>query len=314
MSGRSSIDSLRRLSPVSDADAAAVFGVAGREALLEGVTVLPIGRGARPRPIAPRRRLVLAVAAVALVAIATAGTWVALRGGPARETTSVECVIRGVDSVVPSTSGDPAHDCAVEWKRELGTAAPPLVAYDNTLGGVTVLPRGAAPPAGWRTIHAQDVALIELQNSLDDVINGLNSGCPNSAAATKLAEAKLTQFGFTGWTVRVRDQQSADAKGVCTNVDIVDPATRSVTLVAGEGRVAAGAALTLADKLRPITRRCESLAATVTAVRAAASDLGLSESPRGYDLNAVRDNSLHCASIYETVGGTIFLTIRGPSG
>jgi hypothetical protein len=315
MSGRSSIDSLRRLAPVSDSDAAGVFSVMGREDLLVELTQLPFGRGASRRPASTgRRRLVIAFAAVAVVATATAATWAIVSSGPARETTSIQCLIGKSDAIIPSTSGDPAHDCAVDYSREFGTTAPPLVAYDNSHGGVTVLPRSAAPPAGWRTIHAQDVALIELQDSLDDVINGLNSSCLDPTSATKVAQAKLDQFGFTGWTVSVRDQSSADTPGTCTNVDIVDPATQSVTLAAGGGLTAGGTSLKLAEKLRPVTRRCESLPAAVASVRAAASSLGLSEPARTYDLNAVTDNSLHCASIYETVGGTIFLTVRGPTG
>jgi hypothetical protein len=75
MSGHSSIDSLRRLAPLSDAEAAEVFGVAGREALLDSVTGLPFGRRARPRPDTGRRRsLVLAVAVLAAAATA-AGAW-----------------------------------------------------------------------------------------------------------------------------------------------------------------------------------------------------------------------------------------------
>ena len=57
MSGHSSIDSLRRLSPVSDAEAAEVFGVGGREQLLDGVTGLPFGRqsaaAAAPAAVVP---------------------------------------------------------------------------------------------------------------------------------------------------------------------------------------------------------------------------------------------------------------------
>ena len=293
------------------------------------MTRLPVGRGGRSQPATRRRRLVLAVAILALVAIATAATWVALGKGPARETTSVECVIKGVDTIIPSTSGDPARDCTVEWKRELGSA-PPLVAYDNALGGVTVLPRSATPPAGWRTIHSQDVALIELQNSLDDFVNGLNSSCLGNAAATNLTKSKLAQFGFTGWTVSSRDASSPGtappaqagtrtAPGVksdgstCWNGDVVDPSTRSVTLIASSDQ-SGGTPTRLADKLRPITQSCESLPAAVTSVRAAASDLGLSESAKTYELNAVEDSSLRCASVYETVGGTIFLTVRGPRG
>jgi len=329
MSGRSPIGSLRRLAPVSDSDAAELFGTAGCKELLADLTDLPFGRGARPRPTTNRRRVVLAVAVVALAVTATAATWVVLGKAPARETTSVECVIKGVDTIIPSTSGDPAHDCAVEWKRELGNVAPPLAAYDNGVGGVTVLPRSQTPPAGFKPLASQEVALIELQDSLDDFVNGLNSSCLTSAAATSLIQGKLAQFGFTGWTVTVRDPSSGGSTppppagtrkaptiksggSTCWNIDVVDPSTQTVTLIAAPDQNG-GMPTKLADKLRPITRSCESLPAAVASVRAAAGRLGLSESARTYELNAVTDSSLRCAAIYETVGGTIFLTVRGPS-
>ena len=303
MSGRSSIDSLRRLAPVSDSDAAAFFGAPGHEELLAGLTQLPHGRGATRRPgTHRRRRLVLAVAVIALAAIATAATWVVLDNGPARETTSVQCLIGNNDAIIPATTGDPAQDCAANYKRDFGTAAPALVAYDNGRGGVTVIPRSQKPEAGWkRLVSGQDVDLIQLQDSLDDYVNGLNSRCLNGAAATALARAKLAEFGFTGWTVSVRSQ------GSCTNGDYVDPANETVTLISGDVPTGHDTAVQkLADRLRPITRECRSLPAAVASVRRAAQGLT-------YNLNAVEDNSLRCAAIYETVGGTIFLTVRGPS-
>ena len=307
MSGPSPIDSLRRLAPVSDAEAASVFS-AGREELLADLSRLPFGRRAQRQPATRRRRLVLALAVLAVAVTATAATWVVLEKAPARETTSVDCLIKGVDTIIPSTSGDPAHDCAVEWKRELGSAAPTLVAYDNTFGGVAVLPRSQKPPAGWKTLRSQDVALIQLQSSLDDYINGLDSTCLNAAAATRFTQARLAQFGFTGWTVTIR------RSGSCEDADVVDPTTRSVTLDGGPAATGPTYPFEkLADKLRPVTRTCESLPAAVASVRAAASSLGLSENAHGYDLNTTTDNSMRCASIYETVGGTIFLTVRGPS-
>jgi hypothetical protein len=311
MSGRSSIDSLRRLSPAADAEAAAVFGVAGCEELLDAVTGLPYGRPRRAPRSTPRRRLVLAAAAVALVAIATAATWVALRGAPARETTSVQCLINGNDAVIPSTSGNPAHDCAVEWKNDFGTTPPRLVAYDNSLGGVTVLPRSQKAPKGWTVLQSQDVALIELQDSLDDYVAGLNSSCLDANAATALANAKLARFGFRGWTVDVRS-----GAGACVAADVVDPASRTVTLIPTSLPSAASKSTfhKLANMLRPLSQSCRSLPAAVAAARGAANSLGLSESAKTYELNAVADSSLRCASIYETVGGTIFLTVRGPSG
>jgi hypothetical protein len=312
MSGRSSIDALRRLAPVSDTEAAAVFGAAGREDLLAGVAQQPIGRSRGGRATRSRRPLVLALA-IAVAAATAAGAWAVLHGSAAQETTSVECVIAGVDTVIPASSGDPTRDCAVEWQREVGKAPPRLVAYDNGHGGISVFPRGQTPPEGYkRLVGSQDVDLIQLQNSLDDYVNGLNASCLDSAAATRLAEAKLAQFGFTGWTVGV--QGGGSSSTTCVASDIVDPATQSVTL--SPGPVATEPATVfekLAVKLRPLTHTCESLPAAVASTRAAASSLGLSESARGYDLNTVTDNSMRCASIYETVGGTIFLDIRGPS-
>ena len=82
-----------------------------------------------------------------------------------------------------------AADCALQWQRDLGTIPPPLLAYDNGSGGVTVLPRDIKPPAGYERLpgRSQDVALIQLQQSLDDYVNGLNSRCLDSTAATSLA-------------------------------------------------------------------------------------------------------------------------------
>jgi hypothetical protein len=299
MSGHSSIDSLRRLSPVSDAEAAEVFGVAGREALLETVTHLPFGRRRQPRRTTHGRRRPLVLALALVVAAGTAAAAWAILGSSARETTSVECVIRGTDTIIPAVSGDPASDCAVTWKNDLGTEPPPLVAYDNGNGGVTVIPRGEKPEAGWKPLASQDVELIQLQDSLDDYVSGLNSSCLDARAATSLAESKLARFGFTGWTVTVRS-----GAGACIATDIVDPARQTVTLIPS-GPIGPASARTLADRLRPLTQRCESLPAAEAAVRAAAAGMP-------YRLNAVPDSSLHCAAVYETVGGTIFLTVRGP--
>jgi hypothetical protein len=297
MSGPRSIKSLRRLAHVSDLDAAAVFG--GDE-LLEAVTRMPFNGRAR-RATRSRRPLVLAFA-VAGVVVATAATWVILRS-PARETTSIECVIGGVDTIVPATSGDPAYDCAVVWRDDSGTEPPALVAYDNGNGGVTVIPRSEKPEAGWTQLPAgQDVALIQLQESLDDYINGLTSSCLTAQEATALTKAKLARFGLAGWTVTVRND------GACTNTDLVDPASKTVTLIATSAATGPETAYQkLADRLRPVTRQCESLPAAVASVRAAAGGVT-------YDLRTVKDASLKCASIYETVGGTIFVTVRGPSG
>ena len=298
MKPRSPLDSLQLLAPVSDAEAAAVFP---GEQLLDDVTRLPFGRGRRVRREPQRRRPLVLVLALVAAGGLTAAAW-AFLGSPARETTSVECVIKGIDTIIPSSSGNPAADCAAEWQREEGTAAPPLRAYDNTHGGVTVLLRSATPPAGFKPIESQDVALIELQSSLDDAVAGLNSSCLDGTTATNLANRKLAQFGFNGWTVSLRSA----AAGACYDAEYIEPSSSTVTLISlGAPATADPAIAKLADRLRPITQRCESLPAAEADARTAAEGLT-------YQVNAVTDNALRCSSVYETVGGTIFLTVRGP--
>jgi hypothetical protein len=242
--------------------------------------------------------------------------------------------------VIDATSGNPAADCAAEWQRELGHPAPPLVAYANTFGGVTVLPRGQKPPAGWRTMHSQDVALIELQQSLDDYVGGLNSTCLDNAAATTFARKQLDRLGFKGWTISIRPLAQGSSSGsptpapsangqpaptassagpVCTLSGIVDPTTSTVTLA--QAHVAklppSWVPGRLATSLRPLRQWCLTLPAMRSAVEARASRLGLSPEPpataTSYILSAVRDDKLRCTTLYETVGGTINLVLRGPA-
>jgi hypothetical protein len=333
------IELLSRIVPLSDEEAAGLFRASGRERLLEAITRLS-PRPARPSRRRVRRPFVLAVAVLVAIGFATVA-WAITRGG-AQETTSIDCVIAGVDTGIDATSGNPAADCAAEWRREQGTPAPPLIAYANSEGGVTVLPSSEKPPTGWRTLRSQDVALIELQESLDDYLNGLNSTCYTSSQATAFTRQQLDRLGFGGWTVTVRSIQASASSSsptatveagsgtrpaptmsaagpICTGSELVDPTTTTVTLVSGPtgnppsdwlpGR--------LAMSLRPLTKTCLSLPAMTSAVEQKASRLGLSPEPpatrTSYVLNAIRDEKLRCTSLYQTVEGTINLILRGPS-
>jgi hypothetical protein len=340
MSAPDPIELLARIAPLSDDEAAGLFGTSGRERLLEAITRLPGNPGRRAQRRL-RRPLVLAVAVIVAIGTATVA-WAITRGG-ARETTSIDCVIAGVDTGIDATSGDPAADCAAEWQRERGTPVPPLTAYANSEGGVTVLPRSEKLPAGWRRLGSQDVALIELQESLDDYLNGLNSSCLSSSQATAFTRQQLARLGFVGWTATIRSAQGSESTAhtptattsagsgprpapttstagpICTATDLVDPATATVNLISGHignpppnwlpGR--------LATSLRPLTKSCLSLPAMRNAVEQEASQLGLSPEPpasrTSFELNVIKDDKLRCASLYETVEGTINLILRGPT-
>jgi hypothetical protein len=253
-------------------------------------------------------------------------------------------VIAGTDTVIDATSGNPAADCAAEWRRELGTPAPLLVAYANVDGGVTVLPQSEKPSVGWRPLPSQDVALIQLQGSLDDYINGLSSSCLNSSAATAFARQQLNSLGLVHWTVNLRSSAqttpatsaapravpspgarpaptTAPAAQLCTAGDIVDPTTARVTLIpVGVVEPKDWIPRRLATSLQPLTKTCLSLQAMRSEVEQQAGQLGLSPQGNGqpatrttYQLNAAQDDRMRCTSLYETVGGTINLDLRGPA-
>lgn len=308
MTAPSPIELLSRIAPISDEEAAGVFGEAGRDGLLDAITrVTPRGRPARRRL---RRRTLVIALALTVAAAATGAGW-ALTHGSARETTSVDCLINGVTSVIASTSGDPAADCAAIWPAPV----PKLQAYDDGLGGVVVIPESVKPQAGWTPLASQDVALIELQESFDDMINGLNSRCFDSSAATVFAQQQLDWLGFVGWSVLVRPTSQT---GQLCYWGFPEPESQTVTLVAGMGDQLGPTnwpPRQLADSLRPLTRECLSLPAMETQVEQRAASVGMSqtvENEHNYQLEAVRDDTLRCATVVETEGGTTDVIVRGP--
>jgi hypothetical protein len=308
MSAPTSLALLALIAPISDDEAATVFGDAGPERLLEAITSLSPVRE-RPERRRLRRPLVIALAAF-VVAAATGAGW-ALTHGNARETTAVDCMIDGGTTVIDATSGDPAADCAAVWP----TPVPKLQAYDNGLGGVSVIPSTQKPPAGWTAIRSQDVALIELQESLDDYVAGLSSRCFDNATATTFAQQQLHRLGLVGWKVQTR--ANSETGQLCYG-GFADPQSKTVTLMASGDQ--AGPAnwppRQLANSLRPLTRRCLTLSALKRAVEQRATALGMSqtvEDSRNYKLSSAGDDTMRCATVYETVGGTIDVILRGPA-
>lgn len=260
----------------------------------------------------PRRVRLLVVVAVVVLGGAALG-W-AFFASSARDTVSIQCMIDGSSSVIPSATGDPVADCAAQWERETGSLAPRLVAYDNGHGGITVRPADEPPPSGWTPLPdgaTQNVAMVRMQQWLDDYVGGLNSGCFDNATAVAMTERALERLGMTLWTVR---PAPSDDTGACVESGLLDPMSQTVQLRALDGPTDPAAPYEkLAVKLRSIADGCGSLYATARQVRSAATDLGLSEDAGQYQVTEVRDDEARCTSINENVGGTIFIILRGPS-
>lgn len=303
-----SIELLSRLAPVTDEEAAETFGAAGKQGLLDAIAHLTPG-AERPARRLLRRPLVIALALVAIAAATGAG-W-ALTRGNAKETTAVDCKIDGGTTVIDATSGDPAADCAAIWPAPV----PKLQAYDNGLGGVAVIPAGETPPASWTKIESQDVALIVLQESLDDNINGLDSACFDASAATTFAQQQIDRLGLVGWTTSV---QTAGSPAAPCYGGLADPQAKTVTLqpMGNQAGPSNWPPHQLADSLRPLTQECLSLPAMKSEVVQRATSLGMSqtvENDHNYQLKAVQDDTMRCASVTESVTGTTYVVVRGPT-
>jgi hypothetical protein len=311
------------LARVTDEQLSQATSPAGREALLREIMSTPPSREAP----APRRRRRLPVVAVvgAVVLGGTAIGW-AFAMSSARDTVSVECEIEGGSVIIPSATGDPVADCAAQWQRDTGNRAPRLVAYDNGQGGIIVAPADQPPLPGATPLPTgatQNVSMIEVQQSLDDYIAGLNSGCYDNATAVKMTEQTLARVGMGDWTVQPAPStdfsppstsSAAPASNQCVDTAILDPATSTVTLRALGGPASPDAPYEkLAAMLRSIAQGCTSLDATAQQVRSAASELGLSEAAHQYQLTEVQVKDAGCTTIDENVGGTIFLILRGPA-
>jgi hypothetical protein len=317
------LEELRALAPAPSVRPLPPERLAQRKEILMREVVRSLESSAPMPPVAPasrrarsarrRRRSPILLAAALVVLTGTAVAW-AFVVSSARDTVAVQCEIQGVSTVIPSGTGDPVADCAAQWQRDTGNPAPPLAAYDNGVGGITVQPADQAPPSGWTRLgsgETQNLSMVQMQQWLDDYVSGLNSGCYDNATAIQMTQQALARFDMADWTVQPAPPSDT---GQCIATGILDGTNTTVTLRALGGPVPPGwTPEKLAVKLRSIAQTCGSLDATATQVRSAANELGLSEDAHQFELTEVRDNSARCTTIYENVGGTIFLILRGPS-
>lgn len=146
--------------------------------------------------------LVSVGAIVAAVVTAAAATWLV---NPER-TNEIACA---GEFIKPAASCDPVADCAAELDR-MGIEHGELAAYVNPLGGIAVREVDDVP-SGWTPIGetvTQDLALIRLDEDLNDYVDGLASGCFTVEEATQVATEAIARYGLTGIPVTVRHPTS----------------------------------------------------------------------------------------------------------
>ncbi|MEI2777628.1 MAG: hypothetical protein V9G19_16975 [Tetrasphaera sp.] len=282
-----------------------------------------------PRPTTtPRKRLrrrtiaLVAGAALLLGGTATAAydKWYA--GGAADGLT---CMTTWVDPLTtenaPSTGGpalttDPVADCQ-RYQRESGESeiANPVAFSRN--GQVFVVPRDQVPADGnpLGEAPADTAAAMELRSSLGDWVDGGESGCYDRTTGPAFIRKELARLGLTGWEVTIMPDNRPYEEGPCGFFD-VDMANsearffpdRQEERSADEPQGALPFVYEVREALRSsITDTCLSVSEAGAAAKRAVG------AEHHWPTTAVVDNSADCARVDMQVGGSIQITVYGPT-
>lgn len=229
----------------------------------------------------------------------------------------------------PPLTGDPIADCATYMA---GSGVAPLVdpVAFTYQGMLYVTPRDQVPEgAELLPVDPQAAHARELEASLHDMVDGGRSACLSTEDAEAMAAGEISRLGLTGWAVDVDDtvveaqyarpcaDVSADTRSKTVRVlphrnDVPGDNPLLTGLVTDLRTGVAGQCLSLADA------RAAADAALVTAdaVIAAANpgqDVTVSGGTAHWPTTSVLDESASCARVDLEVGGSVQVTVYGPT-
>jgi len=243
--------------------------------------------------------------------ITVAATWAM---GRVETTTALGCHVPddGI-SITDAVTGDPAVDCRQVWRQEYAMTPPPLVAYDNGTGGIEVVPDGEDVPSSWRKLESgviQDVRLIELEEALDDVADGLQSGCITQSNGERIVNRELNRLTLDTWTVTAGSDLTS-GEGTCSYF-YLDPDHEQVVLIGAPAPAADSRAVTLATRLHEeLANDCLTLDAGVALTESLVQEIGFDTSANEVVVHTAPEGQ-SCARGYVNVAGAIHVTLRGP--
>lgn len=311
------LDALRSVDPLTGVD----LGRADRralDALREGITMTDRGAAGPARRRRWSRRGVVAVGLTAVLvgggaAFAGVDQWF---GGYAdgiscwevwNEPATGAPEIGGAD-----LTGDPVADC-VTYRTQAGL--PPLtdpVAFEYR-GLVYVTPRSQVPEGATlrAPATAQDAAARELEASLRDRVDGGRSWCADPGSFEAFARAELARLGLDGWDVQVDPTPAPDSPGATCADAMTDLARHSVTILPERATDPADEVPTIAavrDALRAgISGTCVSVGDAQAVVEQAL------DGELHVPTTIVVDEAAECARVDMEVGGSIQVTVHGPT-
>jgi hypothetical protein len=257
------------------------------------------------RPGRHRRAAVFVAATLVVASIGTAWAWTAR---DPEQTTRIQCPD---DSIIAAVSGDPVADCA-DAMRGQGLEPPTMTAYVTENGGVVVVAEGETVAPGLKPAgddFQQDIGVIELEAALSDVTTGLDGGCYTNDEAVTIVERELAHYGYD-WTVETRD----DPDGLTSCAWFyLEPERQAATVVGIDDVHRTGDepwAIFGAQLHGALDATCLSLEEAADAVDGVAADVGID--PTGLRVTTTNDDTVSCTRATVTVGGVIFVDLRGP--
>ncbi|HEY0189154.1 MAG TPA: hypothetical protein VGC67_16825 [Cellulomonas sp.] len=211
----------------------------------------------------------------------------------------------------PWVTGDPVADCETYWEQ--AGIEPPDDLVGFTVSGLTYVapedevPQGAVALDGGPVYSAAE---LELRASAADLVDG-GMVCRSVDDAALWARGELDRLGLSGsWTVSVPEQTDA-GDGVDRPCSSVDAADGTVSVVPAEDP-----AVTMfpngnwrADLLREqIADAC----VTVEEARAIVDAMLADEDH--WPTSSVVDETVDCARVDLEIGGSVQVTVYGPTG
>lgn len=318
---------IQRANPVPDADRLPDGPDSPTaQAMLEDIVTMPTQSNRR----AKRRVVLLAAAGLAVLTTAAAWAYVA----QPEQSTEIQCAH---SLIMPAVSGDPVVDCAAELDR-MGIDHGPLAAYVNKYGGVAVYEIGTDVPPSYQPLDEdfrQDVATIELERALSDVTTGLEADCYSTDEAVPIVERELDRVGIQ-WVIGIGlnadgSERIADGESSCAYA-IPTPEESQVTLISLDAPDPAIVAefgeepWTAPSELlhQRLTNECLTLDEAAVIARELFSPLAqewlanadIEDQDESYVIPITRtvDAGAACTRATVTVGGTVFIDLRGPGG
>lgn len=310
---RDEVDAALRMLPLpSDDEARLRSDDSARRALLQEV-LMSDPTPSRSRWLRHRRVVVggavaavlVGAGAVAVADVFTSGTQ--LYAG---------CLINGGDADTVGggfsdlrLSADPVGACQEEWVTHVGTEAPPMTAYVDAEGQVSVIPDGWKVPDGLDALPADvtpDTSLVDLEFALNN--EGSDFGaCLDQAQGEALARSILDELGLTDWSVQTHPEAEW-GDGACA-VAGADAETSTVFLNArpDDGGLAQHFPA-LAEFIAMTEAECLALPAAVTRLEeTVGTEMGIIK------LTQVEDAAADCTTVEVVSGGSVFVELTGPS-